>query len=52
MGLVCSSLSVWVLWATENIDGGYMPLVCSSRSVWVLWATENIDRGTYGNGMY
>ena len=22
MGLVCSSLSVWVLWATGNIDRG------------------------------
>ena len=49
MGLVCSSLSVWVLWATENIDGGDIwELVCNGPRVWVLWATESIDGGTHG----
>ena len=54
MGLVCISLSVWVLWAMGNIDRGDIwewYVLCSSLSVWVLWATENIDGGIYGIGM-
>ena len=48
--MVCCSISVWVEWATEYINGrGDRGVVCSCISEWVEWATENIN-GRDGTG--
>ena len=57
MGLVCSSLCVWVLWATGNIDRGdiwdwYIVVCCTRELFTISVATPFRTSKTHGRSVF